>query len=163
MRIIFLDIDGVLNCSDSKSRCGSFIGIDNKKVKLLKQIVYETGAKIVLSSSWRIGWDKNSELCDSHGIYLNNKLRKSNLFILDRTKSLSCRGEEIKQWIDSHNVEEWIVLDDKIFRDYEEIGILEHLVKTTFYGEYGESGGLRDEHVKQAIKILKGEKVNERV
>lgn len=158
MRIIFLDIDGVLNCSDSKSRCGSFIGIDNKKVKLLKQIVYETGAKIVLSSSWRIGWDKNSELCNSHGIYLNNKLRKSNLFILDRTKSLSCRGEEIKQWTDSHNVEEWVVLDDEMFRDYEELGILEHLVKTTFYSEYGESGGLREEHVKQAIKILKGEK-----
>lgn len=160
MRIIFLDIDGVLNCSDSKSRCGSFIGIDNKKVKLLKQIVYETGAKIVLSSSWRIGWDKNSELCDSHGVYLNNKLRKSNLFILDRTKSLSYRGEEIKQWIDSHNVEEWVVLDDEIFRDYKELGILEHLVKTTFYDE---GGGLRDEHVKQAIKILKGEKVNERI
>ena len=154
MRIIFLDIDGVLNCSDSKSRCGSFIGIDNKKVKLLKQIVYETEAKIVLSSSWRTGWDKNSELCDSHGVYLNNKLRKSNLFILDRTKSLSCRGEEIKQWIDSHNVEEWVVLDDEMCRDYKELGILEHLVKTTFYGE---SGGLRDEHAKQAVKILKGE------
>ena len=154
MKIIILDIDGVLNCSESKSRCGSFIGIDNKKVKLLSQIVYETGAKIVLSSSWRVGWDKNSELCDSHGVYLNNKLRRSNLFILDRTKSLSCRGEEIKQWIDSHNVEEWVVLDDEMFRDYKELGILEHLVKTTFYGE---SGGLRDEHAKQAVKILKGE------
>lgn len=155
MRIIFLDIDGVLNCSESKSRCGSFIGIDNKKVKLLSQIVYETGAKIVLSSSWRIGWNKNSELCDSHGVYLNNKLRKSNLFILDRTKSLSCRGEEIKQWIDSHNVEGLVVLDDEIFKDYEELGILPHLVKTTFYGE---EGGLQEEHVNQAISVLKGEK-----
>lgn len=155
MRIIFLDIDGVLNCSESKSRCGSFIGIDNKKVKLLSQIIYETGAKIVLSSSWRIGWDKNSELCDSHGVYLNNKLRKSNLFILDRTKSLSCRGEEIKQWIGNYNVEGWVVLDDEIFKDYKELGILSHLVKTTFYGE---EGGLQEEHVKQVISVLKGEK-----
>ena len=59
MKIIFLDVDGVLNCKSSKSRCGGFLGIDDSKVKLLKEIIDITGAKIVLSSSWRYGWRRN--------------------------------------------------------------------------------------------------------
>jgi hypothetical protein len=46
-------------------------------------------------------------------------------------------------------------LDDEIFPDYEEYGIMPHLVKTSFY-----DGGLKEKHVELAIKILnKGEKV----
>ena len=62
MKVIFLDIDGVLNTSQT------FIEIDNEfiktgkrrieidldRVELLKEIVDATGAVIVLSSSWRL-------------------------------------------------------------------------------------------------------------
>ena len=61
MKVIFLDIDGVLNTSQT------FIGIHNEyiekgirrieidlnRLKLLKRIVDQTGAVIVLSSSWK--------------------------------------------------------------------------------------------------------------
>lgn len=47
MKIIFLDIDGVLNYENSKSK------VEEEKVKLLKEIVDKTGAEIVLSSDWR--------------------------------------------------------------------------------------------------------------
>ncbi len=29
MKVIFLDIDGILNCSESKSDCFGYAGIDN--------------------------------------------------------------------------------------------------------------------------------------
>ena len=39
MKVIFLDIDGVLNCSKSKSSCLGCTGIDDIKVKRLKRII----------------------------------------------------------------------------------------------------------------------------
>ena len=50
MKIIFLDIDGVLNCSESKSECLGYTGIDTVRIKRLKRIIEETNAKIILIS-----------------------------------------------------------------------------------------------------------------
>ena len=72
MKIIFLDIDGVLNgysrftglCYKvfSKLHLLKFVkrhydlfGVRTHKVKLLSKIVKKTGAKVVISSSWRGG------------------------------------------------------------------------------------------------------------
>lgn len=46
MKVIFLDIDGVLNAENpsSKSRCGEYAGIDTDKLKKLGQIISETAA-----------------------------------------------------------------------------------------------------------------------
>ena len=165
MKVIFLDVDGVLNTQFSKSRCGGFIGIDDSKVKLLKEIVEATGAKIILSSSWRYGWERDEESCDQLAIYMNKKLANRLLHILDKTKKYVksddknikyCdRGSEIKEWLSRHpNVDKWVVLDDDIFDDYEREGIMPHLVKTSFYDDLG---GLQRWSVDSAIKILNGE------
>ena len=61
MKVIFLDIDGVLNCQSSKSSCHGMVGIDNDKVKRLKEIVKATGAKMVLISTWKTDWQKEKE------------------------------------------------------------------------------------------------------
>ena len=59
MKVIFLDIDGVLNSDEyvDKVKKSDIQGIerdiDIEKVKLLKRAIDETGAKVVLSSSWR--------------------------------------------------------------------------------------------------------------
>lgn len=47
MRIVFLDFDGVITTLKSNWT------LDNKKMELVKRICDETGAKIVISSSWR--------------------------------------------------------------------------------------------------------------
>lgn len=47
MKVIFLDFDGVITTEKSRW-C-----LDKDKMLLLKRIVDATGAKIVISSSWR--------------------------------------------------------------------------------------------------------------
>ena len=59
MKIIFLDIDGVLNSRiyDRKRNRDELTDIDETRLPLVKELVAATGAKIVLSSSWRVHWD----------------------------------------------------------------------------------------------------------
>ena len=63
MKIVFLDFDGVLNSViyDRERDKSTNTNIDESRVCLLKQIIDETNAKIVLSTSWRRHWDKNIE------------------------------------------------------------------------------------------------------
>lgn len=153
-KVIFLDIDGVLNCIPTKARCQGCIGIDDLKVKLLKQIIDNTNAKIVLTSTWKLDWSKKLEERTLIGRYLNNKLRKQGLHILDKTEDNGKnRGKGIYDWIKKYNVDNWLVLDDEIFKDYDE-EIVRHWVKTDFYSE---DGGLQEKHIEMAIKILNGE------
>ena len=56
MKAIFLDIDGVLNEEKSRSSCCGYRGIDDKKVEILAKIVKETGARLVLTSTWKNHW-----------------------------------------------------------------------------------------------------------
>lgn len=53
MKILFLDVDGVLNSHpplDPEVMCGTF---DRDKVARLNRVLRATGASIVLSSAWR--------------------------------------------------------------------------------------------------------------
>ena len=53
MKIIFLDIDGVLNCAKTKNPRKFPYVIDQRLLKRLKRLLTVTGAKVVLSSTWR--------------------------------------------------------------------------------------------------------------
>lgn len=152
MKVIFLDIDGVLNCQSSKTRePGGCIGIDDARVKLLREIVDATGAKIVLASTWQKEW--KPEGITNSGKYLINKLWRERLKIFSRTGKWSWndRGQGIIDWICNapEKVESWIVLDDEIFDDFPRCGIMPHLVQTDF-----RSDGLNETHVERAIELL---------
>lgn len=154
-KVIFLDVDGVLNCQTTKASVGPWIGIESKKVKLLRQIVDETGARIVLSSSWKSGWFKGDKAAqDREARYLDNKLKREGLRIVDKTfdKGLN-RGVGIVNYVTDHNVDRFVILDDEDF-DYEKCGVIDKLVQTTFYSD---DGGLGAEHVSRAVKILNAE------
>jgi hypothetical protein len=148
MKIIFLDVDGVLNSIDSEDHIHGCIGIDYSGVKLLREIVDKTGAEIVLVSSWKRGWYKPDNRLAR---YLESRLAEENLKIMDiTTDNITNRGEGIYNWLIAHpKLESWIILDDEIFADYDEYGFMPHLVKTSFY-----DGGLKDKHVEQAIALL---------
>ena len=54
-KIIFLDVDGVLNNENTNARSpGGYVGVMDSKVKLLSKLVKETNADVVISSDWRL-------------------------------------------------------------------------------------------------------------
>lgn len=65
MKLLFLDIDGVLDGETfhhgPKDKQGfPFDRIDHKCVQRIEKIVVNTGCKVVISSTWRESWDINS-------------------------------------------------------------------------------------------------------
>ena len=58
------------------------------------------------------------------------------------------RKEGIINWLNAHEAESWCVLDDEIFPDYEQLQIVEKLVKTCYMD------GLTDDYVNEVIMKL---------
>ena len=106
MKVLFLDIDGVVNCAKTVQRYGGVIGIDPYMALLVGRIVEATGAKIVLSSSWR-HWPQGRE-----------EIRKRVMPFIDTTSIKGVylptyRGLEILEWLNRHpEVERYAILDD---------------------------------------------------
>lgn len=149
MKVIFLDIDGVLNSEQYIRECdGCGIVIDPSKMVLLKQIVDATDAKIVLSTSWREHWSKDAAQCDSTGVLMNSVFGAYGMQIFDKTLQLHTRREtEIKSWLDKNpDVKKYVVLDDMLLSGAFLTG---HFVKTSSY-----FGGLDEMDVRNAIGIL---------
>lgn len=141
MRVIFLDVDGVLNYCYTKAFAPSgCIGVASEPLDALEELVCRTGAKIVLTSTWKRGWSRDPELMTRDGRYLDNKLRRKGLRIFDKTTdNMFDRGTGIINWLSKHpDVTSWIVLDDDIFDDYGTLGIMPHLIQTSFM-----DGGLK--------------------
>lgn len=157
-KVIFLDVDGVLNCHSTKDKCGGYIGIDDKKVSLLKEIVDATGAIIILVSSWKEWWTNNpryKSTQDEMATYLDEKLAKQGLIIRDKTCDGNSfrRGKGILRFIEMQkeigiDIRKYVILDDEMF-DYLETKMTRHLIRTNF-----EQNGLEEKHVIKAIKIL---------
>ena len=162
MNIIFLDIDGVLNCEDDfgpnkeNPHFGHRRGIAYTKLLLLKKIVLETSSKLVLVSSWKVRYEKylkNHE--DEVGAYLFNKLKEVDLSIHDTTLKYDLsngkdRGLEITSYLIDHKkeVSNWIILEDEEYPDYERYDMLSHLIKTDM------QHGLTEDIVAKAVTAL---------
>lgn len=89
MKIIFLDVDGILNWGVCKSRAPSgCLGVEDDKVELLKQIVDRTGAKIVLTSTWKSEWFRTDFIEDlpRDGAYLQKRLKRHGLTIMQKNR-----------------------------------------------------------------------------
>lgn len=158
MKIIFLDIDGVIcNRDNWKHRINfegeNFCELDQVAVGFLNQLVEKTGASIVVSSSWRNG---SEEAFTSLIFFLRSQGVKAD--IMDRTPRHngidSQRGDEIKAWLEKHKslVDGFVVLDD----DNDMRGVQDHFVWTLTRVETEEmlKEGLTQEHVDKAIAIL---------
>jgi len=148
MKIIFLDIDGVLNYFDYNMEVdmGSFLyfnEIDTQKVLLLNEIVRRTKAKVVISSSWR-KYYSIEELIE--GLNRRGFIGE----IIGVTPALYHigvqRGEEIKHWIDNcgFNISSMVILDD----DNDMSDLIRYHIQTNY------STGLTEEDVELAIKEL---------
>lgn len=108
MKIIFLDIDGVLNCQEAYIN-GFCKRTDNygqdfypPSMNLLNQLIEETNAKIVISSTWR-----KSGLEVMQEMWKHRKMAGEvidvtpRLFYIDETHYRIPRGIEIDAWLDN--------------------------------------------------------------
>jgi len=117
MKVIFLDIDGVLNVIPKSH--DDFGGTFHEDfVENLRQIIDETGAKIVISSSWRFSglewmqkmWQFRNLPGDVIDVTTAFADKKLNLNYWDVV-----RGHEIKVWLDAHtDIENYVILDDDL-------------------------------------------------
>ncbi len=122
MKVVFLDIDGVLNSRkyDRTRDWKKQDDIDETRLPLVAQIIAATGAEIVLSSTWRQHWDKDASKCDEDGAYINGLFAAHGLRIYDKTPYLglfAARREEVQGWLDEcgAEVERYVIIDDYRF------------------------------------------------
>lgn len=117
MKVIFLDIDGVLNVyCQSRDKWGCLF--HQHLVENLRWIIEKTGAKIVISSTWRYdGLEVMKQMWLDRGLpgdviditpSTQDVVENSDIEFYD----LVDRGHEIKLWLDNNSVDNWCIIDD---------------------------------------------------
>ena len=168
-KVIFLDVDGVLNSSRTLYED---ISLEDYLISNLKELVDKTGAKIILSSSWRLSTDAVATLMDKldkfglvisgmtcDGVDLDwlekyefdvTKKYLDTKFDYDENRQIKIthdRGAEIFKWLHDHDDCAYVILDDEI-EDIKPYFSESVIVKTSY------KTGLTKEDVKKAIQIL---------
>lgn len=147
IKVVFLDVDGVLNSSKTTRRTSSmyFRFVGKRYILNLKRILSTTGAKVVLSSDWR--YDRDDPSQNEMFLELRDELLKYDIEFYGFTPEIPSghRGEEINLWLSEHpEVSNFVILDDRLDIEPNK----DHWVQTLM------SRGLRKEETDKAIKIL---------
>lgn len=162
MKVIFLDIDGVLNSNFWNETHQLEISngelLEDEKVALLAKIVRETNAAIVLHSAWRFWFNGNLQPIRKEAENLIKLFKKYNISIYDKTPDLSddeikrtkkfslIKAKEIITWLaGQREVESFLVLDDLDLHDEE---ITKYQIRTD------SAVGLTEKEVELAIRFL---------
>jgi len=113
MRVIFLDIDGVLNGHEWCHLGDSVPRINQPPARVLDCVLQATGAKVVLSSSWsrmvragHVTCKGFSKLLQSHGI------KAEVIAAIDVGTTPRERSAAIKAWLSENYCEAFVVFDD---------------------------------------------------
>lgn len=145
LKIIFLDIDGVMNSVESctnHNRPHRYFDLPcQPMIDNLNYIIDQTGARIVVSSTWR-------KLFGRHGmdylLYLVGVRPEVVDGITPQVLS-GYRGQEIRLWLEKHGeVTHFVILDD----DSDMVPFMDRFVHTD------RQVGLTRANAEQAIKIL---------
>jgi hypothetical protein len=148
-KIIFLDIDGVINASDLPPLYGEGwpeSHLETHLIEKVNEIVKITDAQIVISSSWRIRFN----LAELTEMLKNKGLKAKIIGVTPRIKrrfgKVVLRGEEIQDWLDAYpyKIEKFVILDDVADMGH----LMPRLIKTE------DEIGITDQHVELAIKML---------
>lgn len=145
MKIVFLDVDGVLNSHAWFADHGHERGhLDPEACARMQRLCDETGARIVVSSTWRL-------LHKTEALRSMFKARGLTAHVIGGTPALSTRkrGDEIQRWLDGASIfpirpTGMVIIDDD--------GGMEHLtpwwVKTHF------DRGFTDWELGKAVETL---------
>ena len=156
MKMLFLDIDGVLNTERQHEYCHSR-GISNSDeygylfdpvaVRNLAKIIEKTGADIVVSSSWKhfMSYKEFLDMWEYRGLPG---------FVTDVTPTPAVRrnrGDEIDAWLNECDVDcQYVIIDDLDGGNFNEHQLSRLLVVNPF-------NGLDEEIAERAIAILNQE------
>ena len=132
MRAIFLDVDGVLNSSETRAKIDGLKGVSKKNLRILRHIVARTQAKIVLTSAWNINFDEKLVPTTKAGMYLCHRLWENNLWIYDKVNDYGGNREQaVAEYVKKHNnLTDWVIIDDTHYGDYEKLNP-KHIVYTS--------------------------------
>lgn len=157
-KVIFLDIDGVLNTNDFKEELTKEYRINLEKVGLMASLVGKTKAEIVLHSAWRFWFDKNLRPIEKSAELLVTAFEDNNIKIVGvtpdlfteeirKTKKFSkVKANEIKSWLMKNpDVVNWIVIDDLDLNDED---IRRRQIKPD------SKTGLTEDDIKVACKLI---------
>ena len=154
MKIVFLDFDGpIIPIMSHEHQRPLMEKAWPSCVAALNRITETTGAKIVISSSWR--WGKDYEGNDCTGLLRAWGVRGE---VIGQTPILETawkpgsnlwiavpRGEEIRAWLKSRDdVERYVILDD----DADMCDLAHRLIQTPF------ETGITEAHADRAIAML---------
>lgn len=118
LAIIFLDMDGVMNSAESCKIYGTYERLSPRSIAALQHIIDTTGAKLVISSTWRLfrGLDGMREVLHHAG--LRAEVIGMTPDLIEPTGQAGWfkahpRREEIAAWLAQHpEVTAWCALDD---------------------------------------------------
>lgn len=174
MKILFLDIDGVLNSQRSFIALGhkkarlrdayndSYYAritkatIDEIAVGLINRLIKETRAQVVVSSTHRIHF-RNSDNTGTYNLfemnnYLSNLGIRCNVIGATPTSDSGHRGTEIMHWLDSHKLQftepvtKYAIVDDDSDMRPEQL---------PFFVQTSLDDGLCLSHYNSLLKLLK--------
>lgn len=161
-KVIFLDIDGVLNSNFWETTRTKELSdgtlIDADKIALLGDLVHRTGARIILHSGWRFWYDADCKPLRAESQRLSDMLAAEGMTIagvtpdltteeIRRTRKVSLvKVQEILAWIAQHpETTGWVVLEDLDLHNEE---VTRHQVMTD------QTVGLTKADVETAVRIL---------
>lgn len=137
--VVFLDFDGVLNSHQWAKEHGGLKSLDPRNIAVLNELLRRSGAKIVVSSTWRLqGLGEVRRVLSKAGCIGE---------VIGVTPILtSVRGREIQAWLTEHSelVSSFVILDDDSDMEH----LRPRLVKTSF------DEGLQLHHLDVALAKL---------
>jgi len=158
MKIVFLDVDGVLVHKGTFHRGRRDSGlwrhlgrIDQKCIHRLIHILRLSGARVVVSSSWRLHSDEMAALRKAFEMYqtpLGEETIVGVTGVAPVPRGLITdlpRPKEISQWLEDNGpVEAYVVIDDSPVPGHPQVRV-----------DHGwERGGLQAFHVSAALQLL---------
>ena len=172
--LLFLDVDGVLNSMSFYHKVDSITEhpVDPDGVKRVKRLIelteqlsvpgkdgrQERGGvphntvNVILTSSWRVGWNKDPKLQDTAGRMLDNACAMYGVRLYDKTgvSQIGDRPGEVLEFLRKYpyRVDGFVILDDANFF-WEKYRLSEWWVQTSF-----KEDGFQESMIGPALSML---------
>lgn len=156
IKVVFADFDGVLNSHEwarRQPRGSATMTLDPAAVGLLNQLVLRTGAKVVISSTWRLFPEERALVALRAAGFVGGVLGQTpdGAFMQGAIYGAVVRGHEIQAWLDETPWFDAVVGSFVILDDDQDMAHLAHrLVRTNH------AVGLTQADVDKAVEMLGG-------